>query len=143
MLPTRPRAHARAGVAAGALLLGLASGAAAQTPSASATPPAPVSQSVASPIDVYRLPVGLDRIQRQLRRAQDQSTREGLNLSFLVQVYAPAPPLVLFTEADRLTLDLAPGGAPTHREMFTSVAPTAFRASTSMAFRRPKAKASK
>jgi hypothetical protein len=139
----------RAGITTCGVLLGSVLGAHAQTPAPSAaTAPAngkPVSagQPTTGQIDVSRLPVGLSRIQRQLRRGQDATTRTGLNLSYLVQVYAPAPPLVIFTEADRLTLDLTPRGAPTHAELFTAIAPTAHRASTSMAFRRPASKAKK
>jgi hypothetical protein len=97
----------------------------------------------AGQLDVSRLPVALDRVQRQLRRATEREERRGLNLSYLLQVYAPAPSLVIFTPADGLTLDLAPRSAPSHAEMFTAVAPTAHRASTSMAFRRPATKAKK
>lgn len=125
----------------GTALLGIASSALAQTPPASDGQAGTARQaSTAGAIEVSRLPVALDRIQRQLRRAQDQTTRNGLSLSYLVQVYALAPPLVIFTDADRAALALAPGGGSMHSAMFTAVAPSAHRASTMMAFRRPKSK---
>jgi len=78
-------------------------------------------------IDVDRLPVNLERIQRGLRQSAVREEREGLNLRFTVEVYGQAPPIVLFEPGANLQSGPVPYGAPTHREMIEHVTPKEFR----------------
>jgi hypothetical protein len=80
-------------------------------------------------VDVRKLPVDLQRIQRQLRRASVREERDGLNLRYFVDVYGQAPRIELFSQEDREQLTApAPYGAPTHREMIEAVTPKEYRA---------------
>ena len=78
-------------------------------------------------IDVDRLPVNLERIQRGLRQSAVREEREGLNLRYRVEVYGQAPPIVLFGPGANLESGPVPYGAPTHREMIEHVTPKEFR----------------
>lgn len=79
-------------------------------------------------MDVSRLPVDLDRIQRGLRESAIREERVGLNLRYTVEVYGQAPPLVLFGPEDNLVTGPVPYGAPTHKEMIEHVTPKEYRA---------------
>jgi len=79
-------------------------------------------------LDVSRLPVDLDRIQRGLRESAVREEREGLNLRYTVEVYGQAPPIVLFAPGANLESGPVSYGAPTHREMMDHVTPKEFRA---------------
>jgi hypothetical protein len=79
-------------------------------------------------VDVNRLPVDLDRIQRGLRESAVREEREGLNLRYTVEVYGQAPPIQLFGPEANLGSGPVPYGAPTHREMIEHVTPKEFRA---------------
>lgn len=79
-------------------------------------------------VDVSRLPLNLERIQRELRQSAIREERQGLNLRYVVEVYGQAPPIVLFGPDDNLVYGPVPGGAPTHREMIEHVTPKEFRA---------------
>ena len=98
--------------AAALLMLGLGASARAQEPV----------------LDVSRLPLNLDRIQRGLRQSAIREERQGLNLRYLVEVYGQAPPLVIFGPEDNLVHGPVPYGAPTHREMIDHVTPKEYRA---------------
>jgi hypothetical protein len=89
--------------------------------------PASDADAVPPSLDVERLPINLGRIQRQLYRASIREEHEGLNLRFFVDVFAPAPPIRLFTPQDNLVWGPAPYGAPTHRDMLNLVTPREFR----------------
>ncbi len=119
----------RLAVITAVFLMGLAHGAAAQTPATQngsvALPPAGV---VATAVDVSRLPIDLRRIQRELRATTIREERNGLNLRYFVDVYAKAPELVLFTPEDNLLTGPVPYGAPTHREMVDMITPQEHRA---------------
>src|SRR5918999_1021446 len=78
-------------------------------------------------IDVDRLPLNLNRIQRQLRHATDLEQREGLNLRYRIEIYGTAPPLHIFNEESNLVNGPVPYGAPTHRELINHVTPQEFR----------------
>jgi hypothetical protein len=109
-----------------AFVLGLAATSAAQeSPKHSAPPPTP-AQSPA--VDVTRLPLDLSRIQRGLRSEASREAQDGLNLRYFINVYAPAPPLVLFTPEDNLLTGPVPYSAPTHRDMIEHVTPQEHRA---------------
>ena len=78
-------------------------------------------------VDVDRLPLNLNRIQRELRHAADLEQREGLNLRYVIQIYGSAPPLEIFNEESNLVNGPVPYGAPTHRELIDQVTPQPFR----------------
>ena len=81
-----------------------------------------------STVDVNKLPVNLDRIQRQLQQSAVREERDGLNLRYVVDVYGRAPRIELFAPQPNLMTGPAPYGAPTHREMIEAVTPQEFRA---------------
>lgn len=78
-------------------------------------------------IDVDRLPLNLNRIQRELKHAADLERHEGLNLRYTIHIYGSAPPLDLFNEESNLVYGPVPYGAPTHREIIEHVTPQPFR----------------
>jgi len=84
--------------------------------------------ALAQQVDVMRLPVDLDRIQKELGAAAARESRDGLNLKYTVDVFGRAPALVLFTEADNLKYGRAPYGGPTHQDMLEMMTPKAHRA---------------
>lgn len=98
-----------------------------ESPSRPQSQSASPAESVAPALDVDRLPINLGRIQRQLYRATIRDEHEGLNLRYFVDVFAPAPPIRLFTRQDNLLWGPAPYGAPTHRDMLDLVTPREFR----------------
>jgi hypothetical protein len=102
------------------IVLSLAAPAAAQQPAA--------EQKKPGTVDVDRLPLNLNKIQRELRHAADLEEREGLNLRYTLQIYGAAPPLELFNEESNLVNGPVPYGAPTHRELINQVTPQEFRA---------------
>ena len=84
--------------------------------------------STRAEVDVDRLPLNLNRIQRELRHAADLERREGLNLRYTIQIYGSAPPLQFFGEEEDLVNGPVPNTAPTHRELIDQVTPQEFRA---------------
>jgi len=116
-------------IARTALLVGLVGGIA---PAAGAQQP-PASSSatdVATPtIDVTRLGLDLARINRQLRQSAAREEHDGLNLRYIIDVYAPAPRIdVLDPKRDNLFYGPVPYGAPTHQQMLEIMTPQEFRA---------------
>lgn len=109
------------------VLLGISRTSAAQSPTA--TTGTAGRDGVVAMVDVARLPIDLRRIQREFRQTSIREERDGLNLRYFVDVYATAPPLVLFTPEDNLLYGPAPYGAPTHMEMLQMMTPREFRAS--------------
>jgi len=83
--------------------------------------PAPAPAPTASGNEQYGL--NLSRIQRGLQRSAERQEYEGMNLRFYVSVYAPAPPIRLFTKQDNLSFGLAPYGGPTHGEIMRLITP--------------------
>ena len=102
------------------LLLGLSGAAEAQSVVALNTPAAPAA---ATEIDVSRLPIDLRRIEKNFRQTTIREQRDGLNLRYFVDVYAKAPPIVLFTKEDNLLFGPVPYGGPTHSEMLQMITP--------------------
>ena len=90
--------------------------------------PAVLAQERERNVDVGRLPIDLDRIQRGLQESADREEHEGLNLRYVIQVYGQSPAIVLFGLEDNLTTGPVPYGAPTHKEMIDHVTPQEFRA---------------
>lgn len=105
-----------------AFVLSLTSVTAAQEPAANRAAPAPAAAQPAE-VDVNQLPVDLSRIQRRLRTETARAAQNGLNLKFFVDVYAPAPPIVLFTPQDNLQMGPVPYGGPTHGEVIQHITP--------------------
>ena len=79
-------------------------------------------------VDVSRLPLNLNRIQRELRQSAVREERQGLNLHYVIDVYGQAPPIVIFGPDDNLVRGPVPYGAPTHRDMIEHVTPKEYRA---------------
>ena len=117
----------RSFVSSAILVLGLATGAAAQSPAPDQTQPQAQAPAPAA-VNPDQLGLNLSRIQRELRRSAERQDYDGLNLRFYVNVYAPAPPIRLFTPLDNLLYGQAPYGGPTHREMMNMITPQEFSA---------------
>jgi hypothetical protein len=80
-------------------------------------------------VDVNRLPLNVQRIQRELQQASTTTEeRHGLNLRYQIEVFGRAPEIKLFTADDNLTTGPVPYGAPTHREVVEQITPREFRA---------------
>jgi len=107
-----------------ALLIGLSAPAWAQD-----TQPAPPAEAEPA-IDVTKLGVSLDRIQRGLRvtetREKDREAGNALRLEFQVQVYGMAPKIEVLKDVD-LFNGPVPGSAPTHRQFIEHVTPQIYR----------------
>ena len=79
-------------------------------------------------VDVNRLPLDLNRIQRALRQSTIREERHGLKIRYTVDVYGQAPPLVIFTPEDNLVSGPVPYGAPTHKQIVEQITPQEYRA---------------
>ncbi len=95
------------------LLLGLTTGAAAQQQQ--------------STVDVSRLPIDLQRIQRQLKQSSSREERDGLNLRYVIDVYGKAPRIELLTPGENLKYGPVPNTAPSHSDMMEFWTPKEFR----------------
>lgn len=85
------------------------------------------AQEAQEPLDVSRLPIDLQRIQRELRQSVTRDESENLKLRFTVDVFGQAPPLVIFGPEDNLFTGPVPYGAPSHRELVNQVTPIDYR----------------
>ena len=74
-------------------------------------------------IDVSRLPINLNRIQRQLRQSTVRDESQGLQLRYIVDVYGQAPRIELFPNRDYSLSGPAPYGAPTHQDLLRLITP--------------------
>jgi hypothetical protein len=110
------------------LLLALASAASAQSAAVRMVSSGPARDGVVAVVDVSRLPIDIRRIERSLKETTIREERDGLNLRYFVDVYAKAPPIVLFTPEDNLLTGPVPYGGPTHREMLEMMTPREYRA---------------
>jgi hypothetical protein len=90
-------------------------------------PPRSTPPAAGNRINVDRLPLDLERIERQLRKSGEQEEFNGLRLRYFVDVYGKAPRIELFAPNENLTTGPVPWGAPTHREMVEQVTPKEFR----------------
>jgi len=79
-------------------------------------------------VDVSRLPINLERIQRELRQSSSREDSTGLNIRYIVDVYGQAPPIVIFGPQFDLLYGPVPNSAPTHKEMIEHVTPIEYRA---------------
>jgi hypothetical protein len=110
------------------LVLGVAQAAAAQSATAVGTSGnARVVPPAVATIDVSRLPINLQRIERQFRQGQIREERSGLNLSYFVDVFARAPQIKIVTKEDNLEYGQAPYGGPTHSQMLEAMTPREYR----------------
>ncbi len=82
-----------------------------------------------APIDVSRLPLNLERIERDLRMSPtEREVRDGLSLRYIIQVFGQNPPLVVFRKEDNLVGGPVLYGAPTHKEIMEHITPQEYRA---------------
>jgi hypothetical protein len=110
------------------LVLGVAEAAAAQSATAVGTSGrTTAAQAAVATIDVSRLPIDLQRIERRFRQGQTREERNGLNLRYFVDVFAKAPQIKIVTKEDNLEYGPAPYGGPTHREMLEQMTPREYR----------------
>ena len=110
-------------VSSALLVVGLAAGANAQATETAQPPTAP-----APPEPTQQYGLNLARIQRGLQKSAERQDYDGLNLRFYVNVYAPAPPIKLFTPLDNLLYGPVPYGGPSHRDMMNVMTPQEFSA---------------
>ena len=123
-----------------ALSVALAGTAAAQDPSDSSAPPAGTAPPAASQpptqdtpsLNVSQLPINLPRLQRRLRTSAERSQQDGATLKVFVDVYAFAPPLMLFTTQDIRGDGAIPGGPSMHQEIIDLNTPTEHRGSNTV-----------
>ena len=115
---------------AAALLYSLiqATGAAAQVGSADEPSAKPATKPAESTVDVSRLPINLDRIQRQLRQSTVRDESDGLRIRYVVDVFGQAPRIELFGGLENALTGPAPYGAPTHQDMLQIMTPQEFSA---------------
>lgn len=113
-----------------ALLFSLiqATGAAAQGGSADEPAGKGATKPAESTVDVSRLPINLDRIQRQLRQSTVRDESDGLRLRYVVEVFGQAPRIQLFGGSENALTGPAPYGAPTHQDMLQIMTPQEFSA---------------
>jgi hypothetical protein len=110
-----PRVLATVGVC---LVLGLPSSAAAQATQQKEEPPV---------VDVSKLPVAPERLQRKLRESLEREELVGNTLRYTVDVFAFAPQIKLFGPEDNLLFGPARSQVPTQRDMMNIVTPQEFR----------------
>jgi hypothetical protein len=120
------------------LLISLARPATAQE-SSSAAPAQPETQASqpartapSTELNVSRLPINLGRLQRRLRASAERIEGDGTNLKVFVDVYAFAPPLVLFRREDLLSTAPVPGAPPTASDIIDLNTPTEHRGSNTV-----------
>ena len=119
------------------LFVALTGAAAAQEPSETKTTPRsaeapPPASSASLPVNVAKLPIDLSRLQRRLRTSAERTQQDGANLKVFVDVYAFAPPLLLFTREDILGDGAVPGGSPTHQQIIDLNTPDEHRGSNTV-----------
>jgi len=109
-----------------ALLLSLAQATWASAQSGEEVPVKPAAEGQA--VDVSRLPINLERIQRQLRQSSVRDESEGLQLRYVVDVFGQAPRIELFPNRDYSLTGPAPYGPPTHNDLLQMITPQEHRA---------------
>lgn len=103
-------------------------GAAAQGGSADEPAAKAATKPAESTVDVSRLPINLDRIQRQLRQSTVRDESDGLRIRYVVDVFGQAPRIELFGGLENALTGPAPYGAPTHQDMLQIMTPQEFSA---------------
>ena len=95
----------------------------AQTPVAEGTAPASAEEHV----NVDRLPLDLQRLERQLRQPVERENWDNFRLRYTVEVFGKAPRIQFFDPKEVLPGGPIPYGAPTHKEMIEMATPKEFR----------------
>ena len=80
----------------------------------------------APPVDPYKLPIDISKLQRKFQQSVEREQREGPALRFSINVFGRAPRIQLFYPGDKLQFTPPPYGAPTHRDMINVVTPREF-----------------
>ena len=101
-------------------------------PAVAQQPPSPrrpeASASTPSTPVENELPVSLDRIRARLAaQPQPRGSKDGLRLSYYVDVYGVAPRLEIFAPEINLTIAPVQYGGMTHREFLDLVTPQEFK----------------
>jgi hypothetical protein len=78
-------------------------------------------------IDVNKLPIAPERLQRKLRESIEREERIGNTIHFNIDVFGLAPRLQLFSPEDNLQYGPTRFTAPTQREMMDMMTPQEFR----------------
>jgi len=93
-------------------------------------PEAPVTAPVVTDgrVNVDRLPLDLERLERQLRQPVERESWDGFRLRYIVEVYGKAPKIQFFDPKEVLPSGPIPYGAPTHKEMIEVMTPKEYRA---------------
>lgn len=74
------------------------------------------------------LPVSLERIRRELaQHVRTTESRDGMRLSYYVEVYGTAPRLQLFTPGENISTAPVQYGGMTHQEFLSVVTPQEFK----------------
>ena len=89
-------------------------------------PPRAPATVAGTEIDVSKLPLNLNRVQRQLQAAIEREDSGRSILRYNVNVVAKAPPIQLITPQDDVRYAPTPYGAPTHQDMINHVTPKEF-----------------
>jgi hypothetical protein len=110
------------------LLFSLTPAAWASAQSGSDDQPGTRADAPAPTVDVSKLPINLDRIQRQLRQSTVRDESEGLRLRYVVDVFGQAPRIELFGNRDFSLTGPAPYGGPTHNDILQVITPQEFSA---------------
>jgi hypothetical protein len=90
--------------------------------------PAPAAPRPEPAVNVDRLPLDLERLERRLRQSSEQENWDGFRLRYRVDVFGTAPRIQFFAPEDVLPSGPIPYGAPTHQEMLEVMTPKEFRA---------------
>jgi hypothetical protein len=81
------------------------------------------------PVDVSRLPIDVNRIQKQLRETSIREEHESpFRLRYVVDVYGIAPRIEIFTDKNTVLSGPVPWAAPSHRDMLEVMTPREYRA---------------
>jgi hypothetical protein len=105
------------------VLMSTAMTAEAQQPASGSAAPAGEAK-----VDVDRLPLDLQRLERRLRQSAERENWDGFRLRYTVEVFGKAPRLQFFDPEEVLPSGPIPYGAPTHKEMIERATPQEFRA---------------
>ncbi len=79
-------------------------------------------------VNVDRLPLDLQRLERALRQSVERQNWDGFRLRYTVEVYGKAPKIQFFDPKEVLPGGPIPYGAPTHKEMLEVMTPKEYRA---------------
>lgn len=109
------------------LLVSLTQAHAASAQSGSGDQPAAQTDQSETTVDVSRLPINVNRIQRQLRQSSVRDESDGLRLRYVVDVFGQAPRIELFGNRDFSLTGPAPYGAPTHNDILQVITPQEYR----------------